>query len=89
MAVGLSVAMAVENLLLAAQALGLGTCVFTAPLVVAQAITAVVALPPGFDLCCLVAVGYPDESPEPPLRKPLEQSVEFCQHPHESSRNKG
>jgi coenzyme F420-0:L-glutamate ligase / coenzyme F420-1:gamma-L-glutamate ligase len=73
----LSVAMAVQNLLLAAHALELGTCVLTAPLVVPDSVTHSVTLPPGFDITCLVAVGYPAESPAPPRRKSLEQIVEF------------
>ena len=75
----LSVAMAVQNLLLAAHALGLGTCVMTAPLLAPEALGAAVALPAGFEVTCFVAVGYPAESPEPPRRKTLEQSIQFVQ----------
>jgi nitroreductase len=73
----LSVAMAVQNLLLAAQALGLGACVLTGPLLVPEALTRARALPPGHDLTCLVTVGYPAESPPPPRRKTIEQIAEF------------
>jgi len=73
----LSVAMAVQNLLLAAHALGLGACVMTAPLVARETVAAYLDLPAGFDFTCFVAVGYPGESPEPPRRKSLEQIVEF------------
>jgi nitroreductase len=73
----LSVAMAVENMLLAAHALGLGACVLTAPLLVPEAIGCVVPLPPGFDLTCFVALGYPAESPLAPRRKNLEHFVEY------------
>jgi nitroreductase len=73
----LSVAMAVQNLLLAAQALGLGGCVLTGPLLVPEAVTRTLPLPPGYDLTCLVAVGYPAESPPPPRRKTIEQIAEF------------
>ena len=73
----LSAAMAVQNLLLAAQALGLGACVLTGPLLVPEALTRTLALPPGYDLACLVAVGYPAESPPPPRRKTIEQIAEF------------
>ncbi len=85
----LSVAMAVQNILLAAHALGLGTCVLTAPLVTPAAITTAVALPPGFALTCLVAVGYPAEAPEPPRRKALEQIVEFSNDRHQSMKAHG
>ena len=59
----LSVAMAVQNLLLAAHALGLGTCVLTAPLIVQEAVLGALNLPAGYDVTCLVALGYPGETP--------------------------
>ena len=82
----LSVAMAVQNLVLAAKALGLGTCVMTAPLVAQDAVAACLDLPAGFDTTCFVAVGYPGESPEPPRRKSLEQIVEFRNNQEGSGR---
>jgi coenzyme F420-0:L-glutamate ligase/coenzyme F420-1:gamma-L-glutamate ligase len=69
----LSVAMAVQNLLLAAHTLGLGACVMTATLLVQDAVAAALPLPAGFDLTCFVALGHPAESPEAPRRKKLEQ----------------
>lgn len=73
----LSVAMAVQNLLLAAQVLGLGTCVLTGPLLVEPTLVAQFSLPAGFDLNCLIALGHPAETPDAPRRKPVEQIVEF------------
>lgn len=73
----LSVAMAVQNLLLAAQALDLGACVMTAPLLVPEAVARALRLPAGHDLTCFIALGYPAESPEPPRRKKLEQCCEY------------
>jgi nitroreductase len=73
----LSVAMAVQNLLLAAEPLGLGTCVLTAPLIVREAVSSATKLPAGYGLTCFVAVGYPAEAPLPPRRKSIEQFVEF------------
>jgi coenzyme F420-0:L-glutamate ligase / coenzyme F420-1:gamma-L-glutamate ligase len=78
----LSVAMAVQNLLLAAQALGLGACVLTPPLLASSALASSLALPAGYHITCLVALGHPDEAPEPPRRKALEHIVEFG-HPHQ------
>jgi nitroreductase len=72
-----SVAMAVQNLLLAAHALGLGACVMTAPLLVQDAVAGALRLPAGHDLTCLVALGHPAESPEAPRRKKLEQCCEY------------
>jgi nitroreductase len=73
----LSVAMAVQNLALAAHALGLGTCVLTGPLIVEEAATRMLELPPGHHITCLIAVGHPAEAPPPPRRKTIEQIVEF------------
>ncbi len=73
----LSVAMAVENILLAATTLGLGSCVLTGPLLVDQAVADELKVGAGLELNCLLALGYPAETPEPPRRKGLEQIVEF------------
>jgi len=73
----LSVAVAVQNLLLAAHALGLGTCVLTGPLLVEEAVAGALAPPPAHHLTCLIAVGHPAETPAPPRRKTVEQIVEF------------
>jgi coenzyme F420-0:L-glutamate ligase / coenzyme F420-1:gamma-L-glutamate ligase len=77
----LSVAMAVQNLLLAAQALKLGACVLTAPLIAQDVVAAALDLSAGFDVTCFVAVGYPAEVPVPPRRKSLEQIGEFRHDP--------
>lgn len=79
----LSAAMAVQNLLLVAHALGLGACVCTAPLIAAEDLAGAVVLPPGFEPTCLIAVGHPAERPEPPRRKSIDQIVEY-RHPAES-----
>lgn len=81
----LSVAMAVQNLLLAAQALGLGACVLTGPLLVQDALAGALDLPAGHDLNCLVALGHPAESPTPPRRKTIEQIVEFRNKPRRTN----
>lgn len=73
----LSAAMAVQNLLLAAHALGLGACILTAPLVVRDAVFREVNPPPGHELTCVLALGYADEDPAPPRRKSIEQISEF------------
>jgi nitroreductase len=73
----LSAAMAVQNMLLAAHALGLGGCVLTAPLIVQEAVLGALKLPAGYDVTCLVAIGYPGETPPQPRRKGIEQIMEF------------
>ncbi len=75
----LSVAMAVQNFLLAAHALGLGACVMTGPLIVRDVATRELGPLAGCDLTCLIALGYPDESPAEPRRKSIEQIAEFVQ----------
>jgi len=73
----LSTAMAVQNVLLAAQTLGLGACVLTGPLLAPAPLAAALTVPAGFDLTCLVAIGYPAEEPAAPRRKSVEQIAEF------------
>jgi nitroreductase len=73
----LSAAMAVQNLLLAASALGLGACVMTAPLLAGEVFEAIPDMPTGFVPTCLVAVGFPAESPPAPRKKRLEQILEY------------
>jgi len=73
----LSAAMAVQNMLLAAESLGLGTCVLTAPLLAGDVWEQLDDLPAGFEPTCIVAVGYPDQQPSAPRRKPLEQIMEY------------
>ena len=73
----ISTAMAVENMLLAAHVLGLGACVMTAPLLAAGVWKEHGDLPAGYEPTCVVAVGYPAETPAPPRRKPIERIVEY------------
>lgn len=55
-----SAAMAAQNLMLAAHALGLGSCCLTAPLVAATEIKSILGLGQRRELVCLVALGWPD-----------------------------
>ncbi len=77
----LSAAMAVENMLLMARALGLGACVLTAPLLAREVVEGIPDLPPGHEATCFVAVGYAAEDPAAPRRKPIQQLVEFRKRP--------
>lgn len=72
----LSVAMAMQNLLLAAHALGLGACLMTAPLL-ADNLAELLQVPPGFAITGLIALGYPDGATPAPRRKSLEHIAEF------------
>lgn len=73
----LSTAMACQNLLLAANAMGLGACVMTAPLLAGKVWNSLDNLPTGFEPTCLITVGYPDEMPGAPRRKKLEHVIEY------------
>jgi nitroreductase len=75
----LSAAMAMQNLLLAAHALGLGACVMTAPLL-AENLTGELRVPPGLVITGLIAVGHPAGVSQAPRRKALEHIAEF-DHP--------
>lgn len=71
----MSVSMAVQNLLLAATELGLGTCVMTGPLIAADAFAHILSVPEGWELLCLVSVGYSDEEAQPLRKKTVEHVV--------------
>ncbi|HOX45442.1 MAG TPA: nitroreductase family protein [Myxococcota bacterium] len=68
-----SVAAAVENLLLAAHALGLGACWMTGPLVAAPALGRLLGLQDSWEVAALVPVGYPAEAPAAPPRRAAER----------------
>lgn len=70
-----SLAAAIQNILLAAHAEGLGACWFCAPLFCQETVRKVLGIPQGVEPQALIAVGYPAESPEPPARKPLKNIV--------------
>ena len=67
------VAMAGQNLLLAAHAAGLGGCWICAPLFAPEVVCQVLELPEDWDPQGLVVLGWPAESPPERERMPLEQ----------------
>jgi nitroreductase len=66
-------AMATENILLAAYALGLGTCVVKS--FSHAAMKEIIEIPEGIEPELLVIVGYADSAPAPPRRIPLNEIV--------------
>lgn len=70
-----STAMAVQNLLLAAHAAGLGGCCLTGPVAAAAELRNLLGLDRRQELVCLVAIGYPAEQPAPPPRRPADDIV--------------
>ncbi len=70
-----SVSAAIQNLLLAAHAQGLGACWMTGPLVAVEALGPILEVPRGWTLAALIPVGYAYEIPDGPARRPLERLV--------------
>lgn len=68
-----SVAAAIENLLLAAHALGLGACWLCAPLFCQEAVRRVLGIPEGIEPQALIILGYPAERPPRRPRRPLSE----------------
>ena len=66
-------AMATQNMLLAAHALGLGTCVVKS--FSHAAMREILEIPEGMEPELLVIVGYPDTFPSPPRRIPLKENT--------------
>jgi nitroreductase len=70
-------AMALENLLLAAHALGLGASGMTGPLVAVDRLRALLDVPASWEVAALVPVGFPAEQPAPTERKGLPKVVRW------------
>ncbi len=68
-----SVAAAIENMLLAAHAEGLGACWFCAPLFCQNTVRKILRIPDFAEPQALITLGYPTEWPEPPIRKAIEE----------------
>jgi len=68
----MSVSLAIQNILLMSEAIGLGACCMTGPLIAGPEIEKGLRVPKGWQIAAVIAVGYPDEAPEPPGRKKLE-----------------
>jgi nitroreductase len=67
----MSVSMAIQNLQLAAHALGLGTCCMTGPLLAADEIRAILDVRTPFELAAIIPVGRYDAAPFAPARKDI------------------
>ena len=62
---------AVQNLLLAARALGLGASIFNLPLARAQELMEALGMPENNQIYCLIPLGYPQDKQGPVRRKPV------------------
>jgi F420 biosynthesis protein FbiB-like protein len=72
-----SVAAAIQNILLAAYAEGLGSCWHCAPLFCAAEVRRVLKLPDDFQPQALITLGVAAESPNPPPRRSLREVILF------------
>ncbi len=72
-----SAAAAVQNLLLAASAHGLGACWCCAPLFAPSEVRRALGLPRAFVPQALLTIGYPAHTPPVPPRKPIESVATF------------
>jgi F420 biosynthesis protein FbiB-like protein len=70
-----SVAMAVQNLLLAAQAEGLGACWMCAPLFCPEVVGRALDLPADWEAQALVTLGYPASGGKPAVRRPIQEMM--------------
>jgi F420 biosynthesis protein FbiB-like protein len=70
-----SVAMAIQNLLLAAHAEGLGACWLCAPLFCPDTVRAALELPDDWEAQALITLGYPASAGKPATRRALADVV--------------
>lgn len=72
-----SLGAAMENLCLAAHAMGYGTCWMTAPCIAGPEIKDLLGIEPPWEVIAFLPLGIPDEEPPGKPRKPLEEVLEF------------
>lgn len=74
----LSLGMAIENLLLAAHAQGLGACMHSGPVAFLRGVVnRLLRLPPNLQFAGLISLGYPAEVPEVPRHRDLDRVLTF------------
>lgn len=71
-----SASAAATTMLLALHQMGLGAIWLASPLMAKKEIETILKVPAEMNLVCLIAVGYPDESPQKD-RKPIEEVLRF------------
>jgi len=71
--------MAVQNLMLMAHELGLGTSGMTGPLIASARIRELLDLPAAWEIAALIPVGVPAEAPAPTDRKPIHRVTEWIE----------
>lgn len=83
-----SVAAAIQNILLVAHEVGLGGCWSSTALLFPTAVRKALDIPQSLEPQAIVALGYPDEAPQPPVRKSFDDVVFLNRwgqkfHPHD------
>ena len=73
----ISTSLALQNLMLYAHAIGLGSSCMTGPLVAAGEIKALLGIPESWHIAACVPVGYPAEAPQPVGRKSVDTVVRW------------
>ncbi len=73
----ISVSLSIQNILLMAEELGIGACCVTGPLIAEQKLTECFHLPDGWQIAAVIAVGYPDETPDNPGRKSVQTIIKW------------
>jgi nitroreductase len=68
----ISIGLALKGFILKGQALGLGSCILTAPLVFIPNVEKILGME-DLDVRCLITVGFPDEVPGPIERKSVKE----------------
>ncbi len=71
----LSMGMALQNMTLTAESLGLSTCVVTGSLIAEEAINQLYPPPAKYELCGLLIAGYKTKTPSIPTRLPLSKFI--------------
>ncbi len=72
-----SVAAAIENILLAAHALGMGAVWLGVPLLMREAFDRILSPPEGCELQAIIALGIPSERPKTRPRRAVDEVVKF------------
>ncbi len=71
----ISLSMAMQNILLASESLGIGTLVMTAPLVAAREIKAILKIPGKLSIGAFICMGHYEEQPKAPPHLPLDRII--------------
>lgn len=74
-----SAAMAAQNLMLAAHAMGLGTCCLTGPLAAGNRLKEILKLGNRRELVCLITLGYPAQEAVAPGRKLVGEIMRYVE----------